>query len=374
MRQRMTAAAPEPRGCFNPHPARGGMRRRRHGATRSRRKGFNPHPARGGMRQRMTAAAPEPRGCFNPHPARGGMRPTLTPDPPHTLHCFNPHPARGGMRPHRTMLGAGLAAGFNPHPARGGMRHSVARSTGRVDVVSTLIPREAGCDTPHDAVPREARTVSTLIPREAGCDPDSPAGIPRHDLFQPSSRARRDATPQSRSRFGVQAGFQPSSRARRDATNDIAVPFDYNAIRFNPHPARGGMRLGRRSDHAITTVVVSTLIPREAGCDRALIGSRSKGSSFQPSSRARRDATDSGTVMGRLRTLFQPSSRARRDATSLLASRFPVTNMFQPSSRARRDATVATETIDRRARDVSTLIPREAGCDQDRGELSDATA
>ena len=75
----------------------------------------------------------------------------------------------------------------------------------------------------------------------------------------------------------------------------------------------------RRLDCTIhgPTKGVSTLIPREAGCDKAMIDfSAKRDKMFQPSSRARRDATgsvadDAATV----RIQFQPSSRARRDAT-----------------------------------------------------------
>ena len=64
------------------------------------------------------------------------------------------------------------ATSFNPHPARGGMRPLVIRrfDAGK-QIVSTLIPREAGCD--HGLLPQrryDLLVVSTLIPREAGCD------------------------------------------------------------------------------------------------------------------------------------------------------------------------------------------------------------
>ena len=60
--------------------------------------------------------------------------------------------------------------------------------------VSTLIPREAGCDVVEGDAVAVWVQVSTLIPREAGCD--------------------RDAT-----------GATPTASPG-----------------FNPHPARGGMR------------------------------------------------------------------------------------------------------------------------------------
>ena len=136
--------------------------------------------------------------------------------------------------------------------------------------------------------------------------------------------------------------FQPSSRARRDATSH--------------HPADPSLVLR-----------VSTLIPREAGCDvdGGEVGPDPHGP-FQPSSRARRDATSTidSKLVGRRR--FQPSSRARRDATilpTLHVAHEPV--VFQPSSRARRDATIVGRSYPHDGDTVSTLIPREAGCDME---------
>ena len=73
----------------------------------------------------------------------------------------------------------------------------------------------------------------------------------------------------------------------------------------------------RRHQHTAANVsdfAVSTLIPREAGCDAPTKGAADIPAPFQPSSRARRDATT-------------------RDVAPCCAA------------------------------DVSTLIPREAGCD-----------
>ena len=184
---------------------------------------------------RVSTLIPREAGCDSWRPPGLGR----------SIGRFNPHPARGGMRHAVRRLRSQHLARFNPHPARGGMR------------------------------PRPSWSVSMST-----------------TMFQPSSRARRDAT-----------SFQGLG--------------DYDVISgFNPHPARGGMRPSPGAVRAADPESVSTLIPREAGCDRW--GSR---------------------------------------------SRSPPAGQFQPSSRARRDATALTDVLRFHVPEVSTLIPREAGCD-----------
>ena len=144
-------------------------------------------------------------------------------------------------------------------------------------------PREAGCDDPVAGVGGPHATVSTLIPREAGCDLGASWG---------SSASGKRFNPHP-----ARGGMRPHRAARLHSTTKT---------RFNPHPARGGMRPGRsctpdpfpirfnphpaaRRDATtgsnrprVWSSLCSTLIPREAGCDAEARSRRSAGPSFNP--------------------------------------------------------------------------------------------
>ena len=151
--------------------------------------------------------------------------------------------------------------------------------------VSTLIPREAGCDVPRQgSVPAHAIIVSTLIPREAGCDRRASVSSSFGEIrFNPHPARGGMRLQAELHRARGASMFQPSSRARRDATFGVSSRCVDAASGFNPHPARGGMRPAQRCLHLLIGQGVSTLIPREAGCDVAEITSwRRRSTSFNP--------------------------------------------------------------------------------------------
>ena len=135
--------------------------------------------------------------------------------------------------------------------------------------VSTLIPREAGCDKaaldPRPAI----QHVSTLIPREAGCDPGTGAGAadqrPRFNPHPARGGMRRVIASSIRARFASCFNPHPARGGMRHGVSPVS---GMSSRSFNPHPARGGMRQDWAGDVTYLTLV-STLIPREAGCDRA---------------------------------------------------------------------------------------------------------
>ena len=112
--------------------------------------------------------------------------------------------------------------------------------------------------------------------------------------------------------------------------------------RFNPHPARGGMRPGGRPEGRGLPLDVSTLIPREAGCGPG---------TFE---RDRPDEYRVSTLIPREAGCDSPPAHAL-DRTGCCFNPHPARGgMRQVYARNGREIV-----------EVSTLIPREAGCDNE---------